>query len=133
MSHEHDRIRTPDYVQQYACELRKQPTPAEDLLWRSVRGRQLNGLKFRRQHPLGPFIADFYRPAHRLIVEVDGGIHESQAEQDTYRTERMKAYGYNLIRFRNEHVLHHLEGVLDTIRAACRDIGGSKPEPTESL
>jgi len=128
---ERDRIRTPEYVQQYAHELRQKLTPAESLLWRSLRGRQLNGLKFRRQHPLGPFIADFYCAEHHLIVEIDGGIHDLQAERDAFRMERMEAYGYHVIRFRNERVLHDLSGVLEAIGSVCRELGESGTKPKE--
>ena len=77
------RIRgtTPE-IDQRAKELRHHPTPAEALLWACLRNHQLNGLKLRRQHPLGRFIADFCCPACRLIVELDGPIHLRQIQQD---------------------------------------------------
>jgi very-short-patch-repair endonuclease len=79
----------------------------------------LKGLKFRRQHPLGPFIADFYCAARRLVVEIDGDIHDLQPERDAARTEQFKQYGYRLIRFRNKQVLNDIEDVLVAIEAAC--------------
>ena len=119
MKRNRKRIRTPAQVQQRARELRQQMTPAEKLLWSRLRSKQLNGLKFRRQHPLGPFIADFYCAAHRLVVEVDGDIHDLQAERDAARTEQFEQHGYRVIRFRNEQVLNNIEDVLTAIKAAC--------------
>ncbi|TEU11527.1 MAG: endonuclease domain-containing protein [Anaerolineales bacterium] len=95
------RIRTPAQIQQRARELCKEMTPAEKLLWSHLRNKRLKGLKFRRQHPLGPFIADFYCAARRLVVEIDGDIHDLQPERDAARTEQFKQYGYRVIRFRN--------------------------------
>ena len=119
MKRNRKRIRTPAQVQQRARELRQEMTPAEKLLWSRLRSKQLNGLKFRRQHPLGPFIADFYCAAHRLVVEVDGDIHDLQAERDAARTEQFEQHGYRVIRFRNEQVLNNIEDVLTAIKAAC--------------
>ncbi|MFQ5610590.1 MAG: endonuclease domain-containing protein [Anaerolineae bacterium] len=119
MKHRQKRIRTLSPIQQRARELRQQMTPAEKTLWQRLRNKQLNGFKFRRQHPLGPFIADFYCPACRLVVEIDGDIHDLQPERDAARTERFEQYGYRVIRFRNEQVLDDLEGVLTAIEAAC--------------
>ena len=116
---ERKRIRTLAQIQERARELRREMTPAEKLLWSRLRNKQLNGLKFRRQHPLGPFIADFYCAARRLVVEVDGDIHDSQTERDAARTEQFEQYGYRVIRFRNEQVLNDIESVLAAIEAAC--------------
>ena len=113
------RIRTPAQIQQRARELRKEMTPAEKLLWSRLRNKQLKGLKFRRQHPLGPFIADFYCAARRLVVEIDGDIHDLQPERDAARTEQFEQYGYRVIRFRNKQVLNDIEDVLVAIEAAC--------------
>ena len=63
------------FVQQNAKELRQSLTPAERILWERLRDRRLSSLKFRRQHPIGAFIVDFYCPAARLVIEIDGGIH----------------------------------------------------------
>jgi very-short-patch-repair endonuclease len=119
MKRERKRIRTSAQIQQRARELRKEMTPAEKLLWSRLRNKQLKGLKFRRQHPLGPFIADFYCAARRLVVEIDGDIHDLQPERDAARTEQFKQYGYRLIRFRNKQVLNDIEEVLATIEVAC--------------
>ena len=103
-----------------ARELRKEMTPAEKLLWERLRNRQLGGYKFRRQAPMGTYIADFYCAARRLIVELDGKIHDSQEEYDCVRTEMMESFGYRVIRFRNSEVDHHITGVSSTILQACQ-------------
>lgn len=119
MKRERKSIRTPTQIQQRARELRQEMTLAEKLLWSRLRNRRLSGLKFRRQHPLGSFIADFCCPARRLVVEIDGDIHDLQAGRDAARTEQFEQYRYRVIRFRNEQVLNHIEGVLAAIQAAC--------------
>jgi len=119
VKHQRKRIRTPAQIQQRAHELRQEMTPAEKLLWSHLRDKQLHGLKFRRQHPLGPFVADFYCAAHRLVVEIDGDIHDLQPERDAARTEQFEQYGYRVIRFRNERVLNNIEDVLTAIEATC--------------
>ena len=119
MKREKKRIRTPAQIQQRARELRREMTPAEKLLWSRLRNKRLDGLKFRRQHPLGPFIADFYCAARRLVVEIDGDIHDLQPERDAVRTEQFEQYGYRVIRFRNEQVLNDIEDVLAAIEAIC--------------
>jgi very-short-patch-repair endonuclease len=113
------RIRALSPIQQRARELRQEMTPAEKLLWQRLRNRQLAGLKFRRQHPLDRFIVDFYCAAARLIVEIDGPIHDFQPERDSARTAELEQKGYRLIRFQNEQVLNDLETVLTAIQAAA--------------
>lgn len=96
--------------------LRGQETPAEHLLWDALRGRQLAGLKFRRQHPIGPFDADFCCPEQRLIVELDGEIHETQQDRDAEREDLLRAAGYHILRFTNREVLTDLSGSLTRIQ-----------------
>ncbi|MGI4792030.1 MAG: endonuclease domain-containing protein [Janthinobacterium lividum] len=108
---------TPE-IQQAAWLLRDQMTPAEQVLWEALRDRRLNGLRFRRQYPVGQFILDFYCPQHKLVVELDGGIHEARLEQDTARTEHLNAFGYHVIRFQNAEVLTDLPSVLIKITNA---------------
>ncbi|MHB0858108.1 MAG: endonuclease domain-containing protein [Anaerolineae bacterium] len=74
------RMRTSLAIQESAEVLRKQSTPAEALLWQNLRGRRLAGAKFRRQHPIGPYVADFYCAEQHLVVELDGPVHLVQAE-----------------------------------------------------
>jgi len=106
-------------VKARAKELRKVQTPAEKALWDRLRNRGLVGLKFRRQHPIGPYIANFYCAQHRLVIELDGGVHRKQEEQDAGRTAQLTAYGYHVLRVQNEEVDIDLEGVLRKIVAAC--------------
>jgi very-short-patch-repair endonuclease len=106
-------------VLQVAQEMRRALAPAELRLWNALRGKQLAGLRFRCQHPVGPFILDFYCAALRLVVEVDGPIHSDpdQRTRDAARTERLETYGYRVLRFSNEAVLEDLAGVLERIAA----------------
>jgi very-short-patch-repair endonuclease len=114
------RMRASVPVQQRANQLRQSLTPAERILWDRLRDRRLSGLKFRRQHPIGAFIVDFYCPAARLAIEIDGGIHLEQANADASRTQELEAQGYRVIRSTNEQVADDLEGVLTAIQAACQ-------------
>ena len=104
-------------------------TPAEAVLWRSLRERQLGALKFRRQHPLGPYIVDFCCPESRLIVEVDGKVHERQREYDAGRTEQFEHYGYRVLRFSNDDIMYQLDAVLDAILTAASEIDTRQPKP----
>ncbi|MEO0459000.1 MAG: endonuclease domain-containing protein [Cyanobacteria bacterium P01_A01_bin.114] len=81
-----------------------------------LKDRQLDGLKFRVQHPVGRFIIDFYCPVCRLLVEVDGAVHQTQADYDSARTEQLEAYGYKILRFTNDEVINNLSSVLMTIQ-----------------
>ncbi|ACZ38059.1 endonuclease domain-containing protein [Sphaerobacter thermophilus] len=100
-----------------ARQLRRTQTPAEATLWQALRGRSFHGLKFRRQHPLGPYVVDFYCPSLRLIIEVDGDVHHERRDYDTARTEHLAQYHYHVVRFRNEEVLCDLDGVLQRLTA----------------
>ena len=101
---------------QRARALRAAMTDAEQALWRALRQKQLDGTRFRRQQPLGPYVADFYCAAAKLIVEVDGGQHADGA--DAARDAWLAARGYRVLRFWNPDVRDNLEGVLETIRTA---------------
>ncbi len=101
-----------------AKQFRKQPTASEDMLWQALRNRQLDGRKFRRQQPIGPFVVDFFCPAEKLVVEVDGPIHAEQRGVDAARQELIEAAGYRFVRVTVEQVESHLPDVLRTIRAA---------------
>jgi very-short-patch-repair endonuclease len=97
--------------------LRKSMTETEKILWEKLRNNRLNGLKFRRQHPLGMFIADFYCHQKRLIIELDGGIHDipEQKEYDEGRTFLLEEKGLRILRFRNEEIMNDLDSVLEKI------------------
>lgn len=103
-------------IQERALALRRRMTPAEQVLWQALRRREL-GIRFRRQHPVGRTILDFYAPACKLVVEVDGPIHAYQRERDEARTKHLEAYGYTVMRITNNEVMNNLGGVLERIRA----------------
>ncbi len=106
-----------------AQELRRDPTPAEKLLWEHLRNRRMGGYKFRRQHAVDRFVVDFYCPEAGLVVEVDGPIHQYKPDEDAIRQDFLEAQGLRVLRFRNEDVLGDLRSVLDTIAASLRDPG----------
>jgi very-short-patch-repair endonuclease len=99
-----------------ARESRRMMTPAERLLWEKLRGHQMSGFKFRRQHPIGSYIVDFYCPAKHLGIEVDGDSHEEQIEYDRKRTAILNKFGINVIRFTNQQVHEGVEAVLNEIQ-----------------
>jgi very-short-patch-repair endonuclease len=92
-----------------ARESRQKPTEAENLLWHHLRGGQLNGFKFRRQHSLGPYIVDFYCAKAHLIIEVDGDIHQYQKEEDAIRQQYLENAGLKVIRFLNNAILNDID------------------------
>ncbi len=94
-----------------ARELREKQTEAEALLWQLLRAKQLCGLKFRRQHPDGPYFADFACVSHKTIVELDGGYHEQREMEDRKRQTYFEDRGWKVVRFRNEDVLQDVEAV----------------------
>ncbi len=110
-------------IKHQAKNLRKEMTPAEQKLWQHLRNRRLFELKFRRQHPVGRFILDFYCHEYLLIVEVDGGIHELQTERDQLWTKWLQQQGYKVMRFKNEDVIFNIKGVLTEIARVCGRIG----------
>jgi very-short-patch-repair endonuclease len=89
-------------------------TDAERVLWRELRRRRL-GARFRRQVPLGPYIADFVSLEHRLVIEVDGGQHAEQESQDERRSALFRSQGYRVLRFWNNEVIGNVDGVLAQI------------------
>ncbi|MCH9045759.1 MAG: endonuclease domain-containing protein [SAR324 cluster bacterium] len=95
---------------------RAEATPAETLLWEHLRMRRLEGVKFRRQHPIDRFVADFCGSEHKLVIELDGGIHESRHEEDSARQARFHELGFKVLRFANEEVIRDIEAVLAQIR-----------------
>ena len=104
----------------HARELRKAPTPAERKLWTYLRNDRL-GVGFRRQHAIGPYIADFCCVKKKLIVELDGSQHLEQVEYDEERTKYLEMQGYHVIRFWNNEVTNNIEGVLRAILLALGD------------
>lgn len=97
--------------------LRQNMTKAEIVLWSKLKSRQLNGHKFRRQHPIDDYVTDFACINAKLVIEIDGSIHQSDdaIERDGMRTETLRALGWVVIRFSNEDVLHRTNKVLHDI------------------
>ena len=104
----------------HAASLRQNPTDAEQRLWYLLRGRRFFGLKFRRQKPIGPYIVDFCCVEKMLVIELDGGQHQSRGEYDCRRTAYLESIGFRVIRFWNNEVLGQTDVVLEEIRKACR-------------
>lgn len=106
-----------------ATHLRKNMTHAETILWLHLR-KGINGLKFRRQHPIGIFIADFYCHKVKLIVEVDGSIHTitEVKENDEVRQQQLTEWGYEIIRFTNKQIINEVEKILELIKEKIETI-----------
>ena len=114
--------------------LRGNMTDAEQRLWRALRRDQLNGLSFRRQHPLGPYTVDFYCPHLRLVVEVDGGQHAEQRKQaDERRTQWLAEKGVTVVRYWNNEVLSNLQGVLSDLLVHVERLLQAEKTPTPAL
>ena len=103
--------------------LRRQSTDAENLLWKHLRGRGLEGLKFRRQHPCGPFIVDFYCAERRVAIELDGGQHYEPDTQayDEGRTRYLQLHGITVLRFPTDLIFRELTAVMECIATTLRD------------
>ena len=106
-----------------ARSMRGAPTDVELRLWRLLRDRRLNGVKFRRQVPLGPYIVDFLCVGAKLIVEADGSQH-AESHRDMVRDTYLESHGWKVLRFWNNEVLQNREGVLETILAHARPSSG---------
>jgi len=111
-----------------ARELRRRSTRGEEILWAALRNRQLEGRKFRRQQPVGPFVLDFYCSQERLAVEVDGGAHTAQRDLDAERQSLIESLGIRFVRVANEDVESELAAVLKRIsehwRPTTAGVGG---------
>ncbi len=120
----------------FAQGLRQHLTKPEAILWRMLKGRRIAGARFRRQHPIGPYVADFACVELALVIEVDGASHDGsdQRRHDTLRTARLAGLGWRVVRIRNDDVLRNLEGVWATVQRAVRERreagGGDFPPPS---
>jgi very-short-patch-repair endonuclease len=112
-----EKARTPKYVPQIARRLRTNATGAESILWDTLRNRKFAEAKFRRQHPLGRYIADFYCHETLLVIELDGNVHDEvdQAEYDAVRQKEIEERGLTVLRLKNEEVIRDLSTTLEII------------------
>ena len=103
--------------------LRKNPTHFENILWQHIKANQL-GVRFKRQHPIWMYIADFYCHELKLVIEVDGSIHDLNEikEHDVLREEDIKSFGIKVIRFSNDEIKHNITGVIEKIQVAIKEI-----------
>ncbi|MDC0506137.1 DUF559 domain-containing protein [Candidatus Gracilibacteria bacterium] len=116
------------YVVDNARELRKKGTKSEDILWEFLRRKQLGGFKFRRQHPFGRYIADFYNSDSKIVIELDGEVHEKTKEYDTIRDKIIQKYGVKVIRVKNEEVEKDIDIVLQKILDSLSPERGKYPK-----
>ncbi len=114
----------------YRKALRNDMTPAEATLWRALKSRGVGNMKFRRQQGIGPFVLDFYCPAHRLGIELDGSSHDNKFEYDEKRTEYLREQGIRILRFSNEQVFTSIQGVLAEIVRAADEVTDPTPDPS---
>jgi len=117
-----------EHLQRYAHRLRRKQTDAERRLWSRLRDRRLAGARFRRQHPIGPFIADFCCTEAKLVIELDGGQHALQQKADRARTEFFESQGYAVRRFWDNEIFTNIDGILQRIIDAL-SAKGSRPSP----
>ncbi|MDH3245857.1 MAG: endonuclease domain-containing protein [Saprospiraceae bacterium] len=105
-----------------ARQLRRNMTRTEHLLWERLRKKQL-GIRFRRQHPIGPFVVDFYAHQSKLVIEIDGDYHrkKQQKELDKLRESQLIAAGLKVLRYTDDQVISNLEGVVEEIRNNCQN------------
>jgi very-short-patch-repair endonuclease len=122
-------------IMKLAGELRKNQTKAEKALWQALRKRNLKGHKFRRQHPIGRYIVDFYSHSVKLVIEVDGSIHDilSVKEHDTGREQEIVSLGLHILRFTNKQVLNNLDSVVEEIISALNSAQNEQPVSSGSL
>ena len=111
----------------HARELRKNMTDAEQALWYRLRMRQLEGYKFRRQHPMGNYIVDFACVEKCLVIELDGGQHAEQVSYDESRDKWIREQGLQVLRFWDNEVFQNMDGVLEVIREAL--VAAPHPDP----
>ena len=125
------RLKPSPYILRLSRRFRKKQTQTESLLWSRLRNRELAGLKFRRQHPIGRYIADFYCHEHKLVIEVDGGVHMKQDKRlyDRLREEAIEAEGYRVVRVTSDEIKKDIEAVLRTIKLTGLSSPPRSPSP----
>ena len=137
MKNDFPRIVVPPKVRrkmvEIAREFRKEPTKSEKILWEALRGKKLDGIKFRRQQPIGFFVVDFYGSAFRLVVEVDGSIHGQQLDADQARQDILEELGLVVLRIDSEIVEKDLPSALDMIRKRIQEIKQHQAYPSPNV
>ena len=111
--------------------LRNNSTLAERILWQRLRNRRLDGLKFRQQHAIGQYIVDFFCSEHKLIIEIDGSVHEHSAEADRERQDELESLGYHVLRFKNSEVCQGIQEVLYKISSFCSKCWKSRTKDSQ--
>lgn len=119
-----DRKKTSPKIRALSKRLRKNQTRPERLLWKVLRNRQVNRLKWRRQHPIGNFIVDFYCAEYRLVLELDGDSHADRINYDEQRTKWLVTRGYHVIRFANREIVKIISGIIDQIIDVVDELAG---------
>ena len=112
--------------------MRRDMTPAEQLLWQHLRGDQFMGLRFRRQYRIGNYIVDFFCPAFGLAVELDGDSHSERPEYDRARTDELARFGTHVVRFDNTDVFEHTDAVLSELQKRVERLLPVGPSPLPS-
>lgn len=107
------------YIVEIAKSLRKNNTDVERLLWKYLKARQLEGIKFRRQQPIGRYIVDFVSFEKKIVIEIDEGQHSVGKDRDEERDNWLGAKGFKVLRFWDNEILENIEGVLEVIRDHC--------------
>jgi very-short-patch-repair endonuclease len=138
MKNDFPRLKVPESLRgemvEVARQFRKEPTRSEHLLWQALRGKKLEGLKFRRQQPIGAFIVDFYNSDYRLVIEIDGPIHDFQKHAGQGRQAILEMLGLNILRIGAELVEKNLSAALELIRTKIHDLESiSVASPSPSL
>lgn len=111
-------------------ELRQNATEAERKLWTALRNRQVGGVRFNRQFPVGQFVCDFVSRERKLVIEIDGGQHALTKDYDERRTRFLESEGYRVVRFWNNEVMDSLEGVVTRISEALDNMPSPSPSRT---
>jgi very-short-patch-repair endonuclease len=117
---------SPKYVIQLARKMRADMTETEKILWAKLSSKKIDGLRFRKQYPIGRYITDFYCHSLKLVVEIDGGIHSAQKEYDKNRDEYLSALGFTILRFTDEQIKENIADVLAIIRNNIKNSFSSK-------
>ncbi len=127
----HHPAKLPDDIRAYAREMRNKMTDAEALLWKLLRDRRIAGAKFRRQHPVGRYILDFYCVEKQLGIELDGGQHGETVAYDQRRDDWLRGQGIQVLRFWNNQMLAEAEAVMEVIYRAVveNDANEKAPRP----